>query len=201
MLPVLNKHGVGMPIDFEKPFLLVLFHPVTTEYASQAEQIEALLEAVRQQNMQTVLLWPNIDAGSDRVTKAIRRFREIHRDFPLHAYKNLEPPVYLPLLKRAACCVGNSSSFVRETSFLGTPVVLVGDRQDGREWSHSVKRVTPDLDSIRKAIEDQLAHGHYEPQELYGKAGASREIAESIAKLEPYVQKRLHYPEKDGGNP
>ena len=61
--------------------------------------------------MQSVLLWPNIDAGSDRVAKAIRRFREFHHDFPLHAYKNLPPPVYIPLLNHAACCVGNSSSF------------------------------------------------------------------------------------------
>ncbi len=195
ILPILNKYGVGMPIDFEKPFLLVLFHPVTTEYGTQDQQIEALLAAVRQMEMQTVLLWPNIDAGSDRVTKAIRRFREFHHDFPLHAYKNFEPPVYLPLLKRAACCVGNSSSFVRETSFLGTPVVLVGDRQDGREWSSSVVRVQPDLNEIKQAITRQLSHGPYEPQALYGAAGASRAIAEKIATLSPYAQKRLHYPQ------
>ena len=152
-----------------------LFHPVTTDIGTQEEQIEAVLRTLLQLGMQSVLFWPNIDAGSDRVSKAIRRFREIHRGFPLHAYKNLPPGVYIPLLTHAACCVGNSSSFVREASFLGTPVVLVGSRQDGRERSPSVVRVDPMQAEIEKAVRRQLEHGKYPVSDLYGSGRVGEE--------------------------
>jgi len=190
---VLGRLGVGTSIDFSKPYLLVLFHPVTTDIGHQEEQMDAVLETVRRMNIQTVLLWPNIDAGSDLVSQAIRRFREFHHEFPLHAYKNLPPDIYIPLLNHAACCIGNSSSFVRETSFFGTPVVLVGSRQDGREWSPSVVRVEPLQPEIEAATKSQLAHGRYEASDLYGGPGVSGRIATQIAKLTPYAQKQLHY--------
>lgn len=190
---MLAQAGVGHRIDFTQPYLMVLFHPVTTDYGNQEEQTDELLRAVRSVGIQTVLLWPNIDAGSDGVAQSIRRFREFHRDFPLHAYKNFLPEVYLPLLNHAACAVGNSSSFVRETAFLGTPVVLVGSRQDGREWSPSVVRVEPRETEIIKAIREQLVVGRRPASDLYGMPGAGAAIASRIAELQPYVQKRLHY--------
>ena len=191
---VVNQIGVGAPLDFAKPFLLVLFHPVTTEMQTQEAQADELLKAVLRLGMQTLLLWPNIDAGSDRVAQAIRRFREFHHDFPLHAIKNLETRFYLPVLQRAACCVGNSSSFVRETSFLGTPVVLVGSRQDGREWSPSVLRVEPQEQEIFDGIQRQLAASRFPTSDLYGSKGVSARIADAISGLKPYSQKRLAYP-------
>ena len=190
---VLGRLGVGTSIDFSKPYLLVLFHPVTTDIGHQEQQMEAVLETVRRLNLQTVLLWPNIDAGSDLVSQAIRRFRENHHEFPLHAYKNLPPDIYIPLLNHAACCIGNSSSFVRETSFLGTPVVLVGSRQDGREWSQSVIRVEPLQPEIEAATRHQLAHGRYPTSHLYGEPGVATRIAAQVSKLTPYAQKQLHY--------
>jgi UDP-N-acetylglucosamine 2-epimerase len=180
-------------LDFEKPYLQVLFHPVTTDIGTQEEQTEAMLQTLLDIGMQTVLLWPNIDAGADRVAKAIRRFREFHHDFPLHAYKNLPPGVYIPLLNHAACCVGNSSSFVRECSFLGTPVVLVGSRQDGREWPPSVIRVEPVRAEIEKAVRGQLEHGKYPVSALYGSGHVGKKIAKQIGRLKPYAQKRLDF--------
>jgi UDP-hydrolysing UDP-N-acetyl-D-glucosamine 2-epimerase len=185
--------GVGRSIDFSEPYLLVLFHPVTTDQGTQEAQMQAVLDTVLWLGMQTVVLWPNIDAGADLVSQAIRRFREYHHDFCLHAYKNVPPEAYVPLLRSAACCIGNSSSFVRETSFLGTPVVLVGSRQDGREWSPSVVRVEPTRDEILAATEAQLRHGRYPTSALYGEGEVGEKIAAKIATLAPYSQKQLHY--------
>jgi UDP-hydrolysing UDP-N-acetyl-D-glucosamine 2-epimerase len=190
---LLKKSGVGPEIDFSKPYLQVLFHPVTTDYGNQEEQMEEVLKAILELNIQTLLLWPNIDAGADEVSQAIRRFREFHHDFPLRAYKNFEPEIYIPLLYNAACCIGNSSSFVRETSFFGTPVVLVGSRQDGREWAPSVKRVEPLKAEIIRNTKEQLEHGRHPVSDLYGTPGVCRRIAKRIPELKPYSQKKLHY--------
>ncbi len=75
--PSLLNEGVGPELNFAKEYLLVLFHPVTTEYSSSEKQMEEVLSAIKELNMQTLLIWPNIDAGSDGVSQAIRRFREL----------------------------------------------------------------------------------------------------------------------------
>lgn len=191
----LRELGVGTQIDFSKSYLLVLFHPVTTEYGGQEAQMEELLAAIQILKIPTVLLWPNIDAGADGVSQAVRRFRETHHDFPLHAYKNLEPEIYIPVLNNAVCAVGNSSSFIRDASFLGTPIVLVGSRQDGREHSEAVLRTPPHRAAIVRNVKRQIAHGRYQPSTLYGTPGVSSKIAKVISRLRPYSQKRLNYSE------
>jgi UDP-hydrolysing UDP-N-acetyl-D-glucosamine 2-epimerase len=182
--------GVGKKIDFSKEYLLVLFHPVTTEFGEGEEQMQALLEAVAKINKQVIMLWPNIDAGSVGVSRAIRKFREANKNFPLHVYKNFPPEVYIPLMNSAVCLVGNSSSFIRDASFLATPVVLVGSRQDGREWSEAVKRVATKKEDIIIAIREQIKHGPYSPCNIYGKPGVSKKIGDAIVKFKPYKQKK-----------
>jgi len=57
--------GVGADLDPAKPYLVVLQHPVTSEYGSGFDQINQTLKAVERIGMQTAWLWPNVDAGSD----------------------------------------------------------------------------------------------------------------------------------------
>ena len=93
--------------------------------------------------MQTILLWPNIDAGADHISKAIRVFRDKTKSVWLRTLTNLSPENYLKVLANAACAIGNSSSFVRDAGYFGTPIVLVGSRQEGREADEHVVRVPP----------------------------------------------------------
>jgi UDP-hydrolysing UDP-N-acetyl-D-glucosamine 2-epimerase len=190
---ILNKRGGGGKIDINKPFLLCVFHPTTTEYGGERQQMEELLTVLDGLETQTVLLWPNIDAGSDHISKAIRVFRDQRRPTWLRVLTNLTPENYLRVLSRTACAVGNSSSFVRDASFFGTPVVLVGNRQDGREIDEHVAPVRPFGGEIFEAVRRQLLHGPYRPSILYGDGHVAERIAEAIVRLQPYVQKRLYY--------
>lgn len=190
---IINSKGSGCIIDVTKPFLLVLFHPTTTEYGGERAQMEALLESLTGIAAQTVLLWPNIDAGSDHVSKAIRSFRENRKPSWLRTLINLSPEDYQRVLANAACAIGNSSSFVRDASYFGTPVVLVGHRQEGRETDVHVTRVPPAVAKIEATIRAQLEHGRYLPSTLYGDGQVSKRIATGLASLTPYIQKRLHF--------
>lgn len=191
---LLGNLGVGTGINLERRFVLVLFHPVTTEFMSAESQMEQMLEALKSSGEQVIMIWPNIDAGGDGISQAIRRFREINADtVPLHVYKNLQPDVFMALLKKAACLVGNSSSFIRDASFLGTPVVLVGSRQNGRERSQAVIQVEPQKNAILEAMEFQIQHGEYPSSDIYGRPGVSRNIVDKLLTLTPYTQKRLSY--------
>jgi len=189
----MNNHGSGASIDVTEPYLVVVFHPVTTEFGGERPQIEALLMALGALQTPTVLLWPNIDAGADHISKAIRVFRDQHRPNWLRMRTNFPPDDYLSVVASAACVVGNSSSFVRDAGYFGTPVVLVGDRQNGREWDSHVTPVAPVRDEIEQAIRKQLAHGRYEPSTLYGDGHVSERIAEALTTLVPYTQKRLEF--------
>ncbi|MBX7100246.1 MAG: UDP-N-acetylglucosamine 2-epimerase (hydrolyzing) [Myxococcaceae bacterium] len=190
---VVNERGAGVTIDLAKPYLLVVFHPVTTEFGGERSQMEQLLAAIGEVGTQTLLLWPNIDAGADHISKAIREFRASSPAMKLRTITNLTPEDYLRVLAGSACAVGNSSSFVRDAGFVGTPVVLVGNRQDARERDVHVTRVDPTAKQVADAIRKQLAHGRYPASALYGDGQVVPRIAQSLVTLKPYVQKRLAY--------
>lgn len=194
---MLNARGHGATIDPQKPFLLVVFHPTTTEYGGERAQMEGLLEAIDSLRMPTLLLWPNIDAGSDHISKAIRDFRLMRDANWLRTMTNLTPENYLRVLGSAACALGNSSSFVRDAGYFGTPVVLVGNRQRHREHDVHVVRVAPVAPEIRGALRDQLGHGRYAPSALYGDGHVAEKIAEKLETLVPYVQKHLAFAQHD----
>jgi UDP-hydrolysing UDP-N-acetyl-D-glucosamine 2-epimerase len=190
---IINDRGSGVVIDTAKPFLLVVFHPVTTEYGGERKQMEELLAAVDEVKVPTVLLWPNIDAGADHISKAIREYRVATPNNRLRTLTNLTPEAYLRVLNACACAVGNSSSFVRDAGLLGTPVVLVGARQDEREADVHVKKAEPKRETIAATLKAQLQHGRYAASSLYGDGHVANRIAQSLVGLQPYVQKRLAY--------
>jgi UDP-N-acetylglucosamine 2-epimerase len=195
---LLLKEGVGAEFDINDPFFLVIYHPVTTEYGKERTHVETLLAALDELQHPTLWLWPNIDAGSDDVSKAIRVYREHHSDGWLHLVKNLEPKYFQKCLKKTVCAIGNSSSFVRDSSFSGTPVVLVGNRQGGRETTANLLVVEAFKDKILHAIHRQLEHGRYPPSDLYGTGDAAAKICDVLSKPIPTQQKRLDYIFRDG---
>jgi UDP-hydrolysing UDP-N-acetyl-D-glucosamine 2-epimerase len=190
---IVNARGGGSELDVAKPFLLVVFHPTTTEYGDEQHQMYELLNALEDIAMQTLLLWPNIDAGADQISKAIRTFRDLEKIDWLRTLTNLNPENYLKVLANAACAIGNSSSFVRDASYFGTPVVLVGNRQKGREISEHVTQVSAARGEIFQAIQKQIERGRYAPSTLYGDGHVSERVADAIAKLKPYIQKHLAF--------
>jgi UDP-N-acetylglucosamine 2-epimerase len=138
-------------------------------------------------------LWPNIDAGSDHISKVIR-LKRLETETPwIRTMTNLTPDNYLRVLANAACAIGNSSSFVRDAGYFGTPIVLVGNRQNGREHDVHVRPVPVEHDAIVDAIRHQLAHGGYSPSTLYGDGNVSARIAKALGTFTPYLQKRLAF--------
>lgn len=185
--------GVGADIDPNKPYLVVLQHPVTTEYGKGFAQIGQTLEAISRIGMQAAWLWPNVDAGSDDISKGLRVFREHHNPDYLHFYRNFSPEDYVRLLDNCACLVGNSSSGLREGAFMGVPCVNIGTRQQGRERAENVVDVGYDASAIEAAIRKQLKHGKYPQSKLFGDGTAGQQIADILATAEFRIQKMLSY--------
>lgn len=104
----------------------------------------------------------------------------------------MTPEDYARALAHAACAIGNTSSFIREGSFLGTPAVLVGTRQTNRERGSNILEAGNDSAKIQEAIQVQLDHGKYESSDMYGGGNASRQIAEILTTVNPPIQKNFY---------
>jgi UDP-N-acetylglucosamine 2-epimerase len=96
-------------------------------------------------------------------------------------------------MAHCACMVGNSSAALREGAFLGTPAVSVGTRQRGRECGENVTWTENDAGEIASAVREQIEHGPYDRDDLFGDGNAGVRIAEILSTARPPVQKRLSY--------
>jgi UDP-hydrolysing UDP-N-acetyl-D-glucosamine 2-epimerase len=185
--------GVGGSFSLDEPFLIVSQHPVTTEYGDGKRQIQETLKAVQELYVPAIVLWPNADAGSEHIAAGIRQWREHNDDSKLHFFKNLPTADYVKLMARTACLVGNSSSAIREGSFIGTPAVNVGRRQEGRDRGSNVVDVGYDAQEIADAVRSQMDNGCYEMEPIYGDGHAGERIADILSSHEVSIHKRITY--------
>jgi UDP-hydrolysing UDP-N-acetyl-D-glucosamine 2-epimerase len=191
--PFAKYGGVGADLDLSKGYAVIMQHPVTTEYQLARSHVTETLHAAHEVGIPTLWFWPNVDAGSDGTSTGIRAFREQLAPRNVHFFKNMVPTDFLRLIYNARCLVGNSSVGIRESSFLGVPVVNIGSRQSGRERGKNVIDVGYDRKEIATGMRQQIEHGRYAPDLTYGDGRAGARIANLLAELPLKVEKRLAY--------
>ena len=186
-----EQKGVGAMVDIVPGnYLVVIQHPVTTEYANSLIDASQTAEAIERLRTPTVWIWPNMDAGSDGVSRAIRKYREANQPKHVHFHKSLPIEIYGPMLKNAGCLVGNSSSGLRESEFLGTPAVNIGSRQSGRQRGKNVVDVNNDANEIERAVKSQMRHGRYDPDFIFGDGHTAEKVVAVLEGFEAKTQKQ-----------
>ena len=173
-------------------YLLVLFHPDTQHYEESTYSTTEILRAIQEINIPTIWLWPNVDSGTDLISKELRRFKDMNSNSKIQFVRNFTPEEFISVLSNSLCIIGNSSSGIREASRTGTPSVVLGARQNGREFSDNVVYL-PDfnLDTIITAIRKQIEHGKYSLSELYGDGFAGKRIAEILCTTDLKIEKNF----------
>lgn len=179
---VFTRYG----FDPERQLLVIVQHPVTTQSERAGDQMAVTLDAVEEFDVQTVIIYPNSDAGSDQIISEIesRSF-----DSNTQLFQSLPRQEYLGLMAAADVMIGNSSSGIIESPSFDLPVVDIGPRQDGRERAANVRSVPHDTELIQKAIFDSLEDQSIqqraeECENPYEYGGAGKEIAKKLAELE-----------------
>jgi UDP-hydrolysing UDP-N-acetyl-D-glucosamine 2-epimerase len=185
--------GVGETFPLDEGYVLVLQHPVTTEYEASRAQVTETLHALHRLDLPTLWFWPNVDAGSDGTSKGIRMFREAEEPPRMHFFRNMPPEDFLKLFVGSRVVVGNSSVAIREGSFLGVPAVDIGDRQEGRERGANVVTVPYEREAIAAAVAAQFVNGRYPSAPIYGDGQAGSRIAHLLATQPLTFEKRLCY--------
>jgi UDP-hydrolysing UDP-N-acetyl-D-glucosamine 2-epimerase len=185
--------GVGPRVDISRGYLVVVQHPVTTEYELARQQVLETLHVVSGFGLPTLWFWPNVDAGADGTSSGVRAFREKCKPANIHFFKNMAPDDFLRLLYNSRCLIGNSSVGIRECSYLGVPVVNIGSRQSGRDRGQNVRDAGYDRTEIGAALEQHLSNGRYPCDPLYGDGRAGPRIAKCLTEAPLRIEKRLAY--------
>jgi UDP-N-acetylglucosamine 2-epimerase (non-hydrolysing)/GDP/UDP-N,N'-diacetylbacillosamine 2-epimerase (hydrolysing) len=141
-----------------RPILLVLQHPVTTEVEKAGEQMRETMDALVELGEQTVIIYPNADAGGREMIKVIRQY-ENYQFFKI--FKNFPYRTFLSLMKISTVMVGNSSSAIIEAPLFGVPAVNIGKRQEGRERGSNVIDVPHEKKAIVKAVKNALEDSEF----------------------------------------
>jgi len=169
--------GIGPVIDTKSPYMVVIYHPDTSNYDKIEYEIKELIQAVVMCGMPTFWINANLDAGSGIIGHYLRKLMR-EQNF-IHFFKGLPIEHYGSLLANARCIVGNSSSGIREGAFLGIPNVCVGERQKDRELGRNTAVCQPDYISILNCINFQVTQ-EYKPDYIYGDGKASERILEIL---------------------
>ncbi|XP_016347222.1 bifunctional UDP-N-acetylglucosamine 2-epimerase/N-acetylmannosamine kinase isoform X1 [Sinocyclocheilus anshuiensis] len=180
----------------EQDYIVALQHPVTTDIKNSIKIYELMLDALISFNKRTLVLFPNIDAGSKEMVRVMRR-KGIEQHPNFRAVKHVPFDQFIQLVAHAGCMIGNSSCGVREAGAFGTPVINLGSRQTGRETGENVLHVR-DADTHNKiyhALELQFGK-RYPCSKIYGDGNAVQRILkfmQSIDLSEP-LQKKFCFP-------
>lgn len=191
--PYQKYGGVGACPDLSEGYVVVMQHPVTTEYADSRKHIKETLHAIKDLSLPVLWFWPNVDAGADGTSTGIRSFREEHNPKHIHFFKNMEGEDFLRLLVNSKCLVGNSSVGIRECAYLGVPVVNIGTRQNKRERGNNVIDVDYNSDEIKATILKWIGSPKPELSNVYGGGDAGKKIADLLVNLPLKFHKTITY--------
>ncbi|MGI0056537.1 MAG: UDP-N-acetylglucosamine 2-epimerase [Nitrosarchaeum sp.] len=185
---------IEFKIDFSKPYIIMVQHTVTSEVDEVDKNILKTIEAIKELDIQAIVVYGNADAGSKKISKILKNTKILQ-------YPTIASEKYINLLKNASALVGNSSSGIIETPFLHVPSINIGTRQQGRGNPDSVINVGYNKNEIKKAIEKAINDKVFlkkvkNCQSLYGDGNAAKKIVKILEtiNLETIpVQKKLTY--------
>lgn len=192
--PVLPKNILSNKynIDFSKPFVLVIQHPVTTEYKESYKQILETINAIKESDVQAIFLLPNNDAGYSKIIASIKKSG-------LKWYPSLSTLDFVNLYRNAWAIVGNSSSGIHECTTLKIPSINIGSRQYGRERSSNVINADYNKDEIKKALKKALFNNVFREKikknkNPYGNGNSAKQIVKILKKvnLNEIIQKKFY---------
>ena len=189
----LNKYsfGRGYRVNLKNKYLTVLIHPDTKKYKDNKQLVLETCKALKTIKYPIIWLWPNIDAGADLIAKHVGEFADKNKQIKFNFYKHFEPEDYLKIINGSACLIGNSSSGIRESSYLGVPVVNIGNRQIHRERAKNVIDVKENYLKIRNAINKQVSKKKYKKSFLYGDGNSCKKMVKILEKIIPTSDKKF----------
>ena len=181
-----------------KTTFLVVQHPITTLKDRGHSQMNELFLVLDELKPQTVMLYPNADAGSMELINLIQKYE--NEDY-IHVFKSLPHEDYLSLMKSVNLMIGNSSSGIIEAPSFKVPVINIGNRQSGRSRTENIIDVEPAKNKILDMIDFALNNKDFlkkvsSCKNKFGDGKTSQKIVKILKELEineKLIQKQITY--------
>ena len=185
-------------VNLDKPLLLVVQHPESLRVNNAEKDIKETMEAVKTTKLQTIIVYPNADAGGRRMIKVIEKYRN-NPNFRI--YKNLKHKDFLSVMKYSSVMIGNSSAAIIEAPSFKLPSVNIGKREEGRQRSTNIIDVDYKKYEIMKAIRKALCDKNFikkvkSCKNPYGDGQTGKRIADILSKIKinkELLEKRIAY--------
>jgi UDP-N-acetylglucosamine 2-epimerase (non-hydrolysing)/GDP/UDP-N,N'-diacetylbacillosamine 2-epimerase (hydrolysing) len=182
----------------DKKTFLVVQHPITTLKDKGLSQMKELLNALDFLKEQTIMLYPNCDAGGQELIKLIKKYE---KKSYMNIYKNLSHEDYLSLMKNSDLMIGNSSSGIIEAPSFKIPVINIGKRQQGRSRSLNIIDVEPKKSELLKTVDYALKNKDFRNKlktckNKFGDGKSAEKIVKILKDIklnEELIQKQITY--------
>ena len=181
-------------INLTKPLLIILQHTVTSEIKNIQKNIINTINAIKESDHQSIMIYGNADAGSQKIINIIKNSN-------IKQYQTIPYQDYINLLKYASVLIGNSSSGIIEAPFLHISSINIGTRQEGRLRSDSIIDVPYDKIKIKKAIKKAIEDVNFRKKvklckNMNGDGNSAKKIIRILEKMNLEkipIQKKMMY--------
>jgi UDP-N-acetylglucosamine 2-epimerase (hydrolysing) len=176
-LPSIQKVRQRYRISFKK-YVIFSYHPVTTELHLLKKKITLMVNALKESDLNFVIIYPNNDTGSELIVEEISKLKELDR-FKLVTSMRFE--YYLTLLKHSMAIIGNSSAGICEAPVYGIPTVNIGTRQNKRFDHKSIVNIPENRKKILHTLQNLPQKSS--PSLHFGKGNSAKLFSQILNKV------------------
>lgn len=197
-LELLSKEKIKekFDVEFTNRTFIVLFHPITLEKNTVENQVEELLKAIVETNIDVIFIKGNADSNGRILNQKLEEFCQKDKK-KYKIFSSFTAEEYFSILKYSQGLVGNSSSGIIELPTLKVGNLNIGDRQKGRIQCTSTLNCNPIKEEIVEKIKYMLTQEYKKRVEntisIYGDGNTSNKIIEIIKNIENIDLKKKFY--------
>lgn len=193
-IPIADVFGeLNITFDPNEKYAVLLFHPLSSEWHLAGEQMQAIINALSENQVNTIIIGPNSDPGSSGIRNiAIQAAQSLNFVFE----ENIPRELFINILRNAYFLIGNSSLGLLEAPTLRLPALNVGNRQTGRFHAENVLFIDNDQAHISLKIKELIQNNEFYDNlknctQPYGSGHSSSKIANFLIDLEDLDQYRI----------
>ena len=173
-----DELATNLGLDANKKWALCTLHSETKQNVEYNVQMaENLITAMKDSlsDFQIVITNANADLGGQEINKLMSLAAKENPNLFINI-PSLGQKRYLSYMKQVELVLGNSSSGILESPYLGIPTVNIGERQKGRYRCENIIQSGIEKNEIEQSIKVAMSGKYSIPSTYWGNGNASGNI-------------------------
>lgn len=168
----------NLGLDISKKWALCTLHSETKQDISyNVRMADNLISAMKESlsDFQIVITNANADLGGQEINKLMMKVADENPN-QFVVVPSLGQKRYLSYMKQVELVLGNSSSGILESPYLGVPTVNIGERQKGRHRCENIVQSGVEKNEIEQSLKVVMSGKYSIPSTYWGNGNASGNI-------------------------